>query len=54
MVCKALSIIEKDKETFWRTYCKCVKNAIKFARNDAVAAMKLAFFKVMSRMKIGC
>ena len=53
MVCKALNIIENDKETFWRTYCKCIKNSIKFARNDAGAAMKLAFFKGTSRMKSG-
>ena len=45
MVCKALNIGEADRETFWATYCGCVKKAIKVARNDAVAAMKLAFFK---------
>ena len=44
-VCKALNIVETDRETFWKNYCGCVKKAIKVARNDAVAAMKLAFFK---------
>ena len=44
-VCKALNIAETDKETFWSTYFACVKKAIKVARNDAVAAMKLSFFK---------
>ena len=45
MVCRALNIIDTEKEIFWRTYSGCVKKAIKVARNDAVAAMKLAFFK---------
>ena len=45
MVCKALNIIESEKEVFWTNYSGCVKKSIKVARNDAVAAMKLAFFK---------
>ena len=45
MVCTALNIAEIEQETFWGTYCGCVKKAIKVARNDAVAAMKLTFFK---------
>ena len=45
MVCQALNISENERETFWRSYSGCVKKAMKVTRNDAVAAMKLAFFK---------
>ena len=52
MVCKALNITETDREIFWGTYCACVKKVIKVARNDAVGAMKLAFFKGKLRGKL--
>ena len=51
MVCTALNILEEERETFWSTYSCCVKKAIKVARNDAIAAMKLAFFRGKSHMR---
>ena len=44
-VCNGLNVVPTEKEMFWKTYCPAVKQAIKVCRNDAVAAMKLSFFK---------
>ena len=44
-VCNALKIAETERKRFWSTYSACVKKAIKVARNDAIQAMKLSFFK---------
>lgn len=46
-VCSAMNMAEPGSQSFWRTYCACVKKAIKVGRNDAIQAMKLSFLKGM-------
>jgi hypothetical protein len=44
-VCKGLNIIDEERQIYWNTYSASVDNSIKVARNNAIAAIKLSFFK---------
>ena len=44
-VCAYMNMAESAKMTFWSTYSPAVEQAVRYARNDAVQAMKNLFLK---------